>query len=135
MNAQKYWIASLAAGVWIFLYGFVANVIILADYWAANASPGLMRPEGEEIMWAIIASCLMQGLALGYIFTRGYENKGIGEGLRFGVLIAWFVAAIYLLFYALQPWGTTSTLVAIATDGIMYLGAGVILALLYRAQP
>ena len=135
MNATKYWIASLAAGVWIFLYGFVANTIILKDYWAAHTTPGAMRPEGEEVMWAIIASCLLQGLALGYIFTRGYENKGVGEGLRFGVLIAWFVAAIYLLFYALLPWEMTPTLVAMATDGIMYLGAGVILALLYRAQP
>ena len=76
---------------------------------------------------------MLQGLALGYIFTRGYENKGVGEGLRFGVLIAWFVAAIYLLFYALLPWEMTPTLVAMATDGIMYLGAGVILALLYKA--
>ena len=83
-------------------------------------------------MWAIIASCLLQGFALAWIFTKGYEDKGIGEGLRFGLLIAWFVAALYLLFYAIQPWGMTTTLVSIVADGIMYLGAGVVIAVLYK---
>lgn len=132
MNVTKYWIASLAAAIWIFLYGFVANTIVLADFWAAQTSPGLMRPEGQEIMWAIAVSCLLQGLALGFIFTRGYQNKGIGEGVRYGLLIAWFIAALYLLFYALQPWNDVSLLVAIVTDGLMYVGAGIVLALLYK---
>ena len=132
MNMSRYLIASVAAGVWIFFYGFVANAVVLADFWAANAAPGLMRPEGEELIWAIVASCLLQGLALGFIFTQGHKNTGIGEGLRFGVLIAWFVASIYLLFFALQPWTPVTTAVSAVTDGIMYLGAGVVLALLYK---
>ncbi len=133
MNTTKYWIASLAAAVWILFYGFVANTIVLADFWAGQTSPGLMRPEGEEVMWAIIVSCLLQGLALGFIFTRGYQNKGIGEGVRYGLLIAWFIAGLYLLFYALQPWSQIGLVVAIVTDGLMYVGAGILLALLYRA--
>ena len=83
-------------------------------------------------MWAIVASCLLQGLALGAIFVQGHKNTGIGEGLRFGALIAWFVASIYLLFYALQPWTPVTFAVAAVTDGIMYVGAGVVLALLYK---
>lgn len=132
MNTRNYLIASLVCGIWLFFYGFVANVIVLADFWASQGSPELMRPEGEEVFWAIVASCLLQGLALGYIFTRGYEARGVGEGVRFGILVAWFVAAVYLLFYALQPWTGIGTVVAMVTDGIMYVGAGVVLALLYK---
>ncbi|MDH3590080.1 MAG: hypothetical protein OEQ74_11825, partial [Gammaproteobacteria bacterium] len=106
MNTQKYVIASIAAGAWIFFYGFIVNAILLSDFWAANGNPDLMRPEGQEIMWAIVVSCFLQGFALAFIFVKGYENKGIVEGLRFGLLVAWFVASLYLLFYALQPWGT-----------------------------
>ena len=132
MNTKKYLIASIAAGIWIFFYGYLANAVVLADFWAAHTPAGLMRGEGQEIMWAIMLSCLLQGLALGYIFTRGHEGKGIGEGLRFGLLIAWFVAAVYLLFYALQPVVFVATAVSMVTDGIMYVGAGVILAGLYK---
>ena len=91
-----------------------------------------MRGEGEEVMWAIALSTLVQGLALGYIFTRNFEGKGIGEGVRFGLLIAWFVAGLYLLFYAIQPWELAGTFVAMISDGIGYVGVGVVLSLLYK---
>ena len=132
MNNQKYLIAGLAAGVWIFLYGFVANAIVLADYWAQSSGAALMRPEGQEVMWAIVVSCLLQGFALAYIFTRGYEGKGIGEGVRFGVLIAWFVAAMYLLWYALQPVALGDSIMGMVVDGVMYVTTGVVLALTYK---
>ena len=132
MNTSKYLVASIAAAIWLFIYGFVANVIVLGNYWAANTSPGLMRAEDEQIMWAIAASMLVQALALGYIFTRNFEGKGIGEGVRFGLLIAAFVAGIYLLFYAIQPWGLAGTFVAMIADGIGYVGTGIVLSLLYK---
>lgn len=132
MNTNKYLIASFGAAVWLFVYGFVVNAIVLMDYWIANTLPGTMRPEGEEIIWAIVVSVLLQGFALGYIFTRNYQAKGVGEGVRFGLLIAWFIAGLYFLFYAIQPWGLVPTFVAIAADGIGYIGAGVVLSLLYK---
>ena len=132
MNTKRYLIASIAAAAFLMLYGFVVNTIVLADFYEANTAIGLMRAEEDQIMWAILLSTLLQALALGFIFTRGYEGKGIGEGVRFGFLVAWFVAALYLLFYALQPWDTTATLVAMVVDGIMYIGAGIVLSLLYQ---
>ena len=132
MNTSKYLVASIAAAIWLFLYSFVANVIILGSFWTANTSPGLMRPEAEQVMWAIVASMLVQALVLGYIFTRNFEGKGIAEGVRFGLLIASFVAGIYLLFYGIQPWGLTGTFVAIIADGIGYVGTGIVLSLVYK---
>lgn len=132
MNTNRYLIASLAVAVWLLLYGFVVNTIVLAEFWAANTATGLMRAEGEEQMWAVLVSCLLQGFALGYIFTRGYEHRGIGEGVRFGLLMIWLVGAIYLLLYALQPFTLAGLLVSVIADGIMYVGAGVLLALLYK---
>ncbi len=83
-------------------------------------------------MWAIIAACLLQGVALGYLFAKGHEGKGWTEGVRFGLAIACFIAGLYLLFYAIQPWGLVPTAVSIVVDGIMYTGAGIVLAVLYK---
>jgi len=132
MNTNRYLIASPVTGVWMVVYGFVANQVVLGDFWSSQVAPGLVRPEGEEILGAVIASCFLQAFALGFIFTRGYEARGLGEGVRFGLLVAWFVASLYLLFYALQPWNVISVTVSALTDGLMYVGAGVVLALLYR---
>ena len=135
MNTSRYLTASIVAGLFMFFYGFIANGVILMDYWTATANPGMMRPEGEEKLWAIGLSCVLQALALGWIFVKGYENKGIVEGVRFGVLVAWFVGALYLLFYAIQPMTAGPFLLSVATDSVMYIGAGAVLAALYKSKP
>lgn len=132
MNTNRYLLASLGAAVFIFLYGWVVHGVLLSDYWSEQFVEGSMRAPGEEIMWAIVVSCLLQGLALGFIFIKGYQNKGIGEGVRFGLLIAWFIIALYFLHYALSPMAITTMVTGMVTDGIMYLIAGVILATLYK---
>ena len=132
MNTKRFLIAGVAVAVWLMLYGFVVYGILLADFWDSQGNAAMMRPENEQVMWAIMLSCLLQGLALAFIFTKGYEGKGVGEGVRFGLLVAWFIAGLYLLFYAIQPWGEVGLVASIATDGLMYVGAGIVLALLYR---
>lgn len=135
MNTNRYILASLAVALFIFLYGWVVHGILLADFWAEQLVEGSMRPQGEEVMWAIVVSCLLQGLALGFIFVKGYQSKGIAEGVRFGLLIAWFIVAIYFLQYALSPMTMTAMVTGMITDGVMYLLCGVILAALYKETP
>lgn len=132
MNKQRYLIAAIAAAVFVFLYGWIVHGVVLADYWAESLVEGAMRPQGEEIMWAIALGCLLQGLALAFIFVRGYEDRGIMEGFRFGLLVTWFIAALSVLWYGLTPMEPAQLVVGIVFDGIMYIGAGVILAALYR---
>lgn len=135
MNTKRYLAASVAAGVFIFIYGWLVHGILLADYWAEHMAEGSMRPEEEMIMWAIAVSCLLQGLALGFIFTRGYQDKGIMEGVRFGLLIAWFMIALYFLHYALSPVEAIPMVTGAIIDAVMYVVVGVILAALYKPEP
>ncbi|GJM09729.1 MAG: hypothetical protein DHS20C11_20050 [Lysobacteraceae bacterium] len=132
MNTKRYVMASLAAGAWILVYGFVVNAMLLAEFWETNTPAELMRAEADQIMWAIIVSCFSQAFALGFIFTRGYESKGMAEGFRFGLLVAWFIASVYLLMYAIQPLPMIGLVVSSIADGIMYIGAGIVLALIYK---
>lgn len=134
MNTNRYLLAAVAGFTWLMAYGFVVNGVLLADFWDSQGNPALYRPEGEEIFGAVVLSFVSQALALGYVFTRGYEGRGLTEGLRFGALVAWFVASLYLLFYAIQPWSIASTVTAMAADGLMYVGLGAVLALVYRRQ-
>jgi hypothetical protein len=133
MNTSKYVVASFAAAVWLLVYGFVVNSMLLADFWSSlMPSEGLMRPESEMVLWAIVLSCVLQGFALAFIFVRGYEGRGLVEGFRFGLLVAWFVAALYLLFFAIQPWTLQGWAASSLADGLMYVGAGIVLALVYK---
>lgn len=135
MNTKRYLAASLGVAVLIFFYGWLVHGYLLADFWSEQMVEGAMRPQGEEVMWAIIASCLLQGLALAFIFVKGYQAKGIMEGFRFGLLIAWFIIAIYFLHYALSPMEPVALVTGMIADGLMYVIAGVILAALYKEAP
>ncbi|NND82664.1 MAG: hypothetical protein HKN50_09565 [Gammaproteobacteria bacterium] len=132
MNTQKYWGSAFAAGSWILVFGMLAHGVVLKDFWAANSSPAFLRPQGEQVMWAIVFACYMQGYVLAYMFTKGHGNKGMMEGWRFGYLIGLFIVATYLFSYAFQPWSLLATMVAMISDMIMYIGAGLVLAKLYR---
>lgn len=40
-----------------------------------------------ELMWVMFLTSCVFSFAFVYIFTRGYENKGIMEGVRYGFYI------------------------------------------------
>lgn len=44
-----------------------------------------------------MGNCLLLPVAGSGAFTRGYQALGIMEEFRFGLLIAWFIVAIYFL--------------------------------------
>lgn len=132
MNTTKYSLASVAAGVFFFVYGFVVHAMLLSGFYDANVPPTFMRPDDTPLIWAIGLSCILQGFALGYIFLQNFENKGIGEGVRFGFLIALFWAAAQLLAYGVQPVPFNAVLVSAIADGIGYVGLGAVFALVYK---
>lgn len=131
MNRRRYLVASAAATFWLLVFGVVVHGFLLSQFWTSQNTPGLMRPEGGEVFWAMLLSMLLQGMALGWIYVLVQEGRGLRDGTRFGLLVAWFVGALYLLFYALQPWNLLSTAVSVIVDGLMYLGVGVVLSLIY----
>lgn len=132
MNTKNYIFASVASGIFILLYGYIVNAMLLANFWSSHSGAAIMRPAGTEIMWAIVASCFLQGFVLTAIYIKGMAGNGMTEGLRFGLYIAAFVASIYLLFYGLQPWGLDATVVTMLVDGLMFIGAGIVIAAIYK---
>lgn len=132
MNTQKYLIASLGAAVFLFLYGWVVYGILLADYMASVSPPGMFLPEGQENMLYIALGCLIQGFGLGLLYVHGHEGKGAMEGVRFGVFIGILLLGMYVLMAGISPMSLQSSITFAATDTLMYVGAGIVLSLLYK---
>ena len=87
MNTSRYVIGSLAVFVYIFLFEFLYHGMFLTSQYMLVEQ--LMRPEPEFFglfHWIIIGELLM-AFFFCLIFIKGYEGKGIGEGVRFGLLI------------------------------------------------
>ena len=132
MNMNRFLLASAAAGIFYFFYGYVANVLILGPMFWETIPAGVFRAEGSELVGMIFLSCMLQGLVLGYIFVQNHDGTGVMEGVRFGFLVACFVGATALLTHAIMPIPLMTTIVGVIGDGIGYVGIGAILALIYK---
>jgi hypothetical protein len=66
------------------------------------------------------------------IFAKGYEGKGVMEGVRYGVLVGFLFVAGYFTQYAVYPI-TSEILWAWCGTGLAQsIGGGVVVSLVYK---
>ena len=90
MNVKRYVAAALAVYVVSLALGFVVHGVILKPTYDSLKS--VWRPDMQSKMWIEWVNGLITSLLFAYIFTKGYEGKGIMEGVRFGLIIGIFVS-------------------------------------------
>lgn len=132
VNCKRFMPCVLAGFAFIFGMGFIVHHILLNDIYMQT--PELWRTE-EAMQETFLFMLLMQFLFVGVaasIFVRNYEDKGIGEGVRFGTLLGALLAVLYAMTYAYMP--ISASLAAFwALDGFVSgLGLGVIFSLIYK---
>ena len=100
---KRFIIAFIVAFIFIFLWGWFYNGLLLKDVFAE--AHGLFRPR-EEIMslfyWIVINQA---GLAFTFvlIYASGFAGGGIAAGVRLGVMLELFAVSARCGIYATQP--------------------------------
>jgi hypothetical protein len=69
---------------------FVINAVLLKGAYEATAH--LWRPEAEMKIWLFQVVALFVAYFFTLIFSKGYEGKGIGEGVRYGFYVGMLMA-------------------------------------------
>lgn len=134
MNWKRYWIA--AAAVLVLAKGLVATLFfgVIFDSVYDQALP-CARPEGSEVHAAGLICMIAWSLALTFIYTKGHQNKGWMEGVRFG-LVVWIFYFVPMLtgfygYYAMPfNWLTAGLVSGLAES----LTAGLLVALIYKSK-
>lgn len=132
INIPRFLVSVIAGFVFIFGFDFIIHGQVLADLYAETAD--LWRPpeEMETYFPFMMGSQLLLALITAFIFTRNFEEKGIGEGIRFGLLLGTLLALLSATTYVWMP---IPLLLAVywAAAGLMQgLGLGIIFGLLYK---
>ena len=82
--------------------------------------------------WMVLGQLLMAQFYV-LLFVRGYEGKGITEGLRFGlVFIGPYSVAPFLIQYAVIPYPPTLIAAWMVAGLIQAALAGVVVSLTYK---
>ena len=85
MNTKRWIIASLVVFAVSQVYEFLVHGVLLRS--AYEATKNLWRPDMDSMMWIMYAVGFITSFPFVYIFAKGYESKGIMEGLRFGFVV------------------------------------------------
>jgi len=113
---MKLILSTIVVGIILFLLGWLFYGIIFADFFKQYYGH-ISRAEGDMKIWAFIVASFVQAFFLYMIYSKGYQGGSpMMEGLRFGLLIAFFSAIPYILF----TWGGMPvTYQAVIRDGII----------------
>lgn len=130
---KKFWTAIVAVFVTISVVEAIVNMALLTSAYQATAS--LWRPMGEMKIWIFYLVYAFIAFFLTLIFSKGYEGKGITEGVRFGFYVG-MLMAVPMAYgtYASMPIPYSLALQWFLYGLIKYMIAGIVLALVYGKQ-
>ena len=104
MNCKRYFIGSLVVFVVLFALEFLVHAVIFKGMYSEHLE--LMRPQAESgsFAWAMILGFLILAFGFCFIFIKGYQGKGVAEGIRYGLYIGvTFSISTNLTTYAIFP--------------------------------
>jgi hypothetical protein len=92
MNTKRFIIASIVIFIAVEILDLVEHGLILGSSYMSLT--GIWRTDMNSVMWIMYVTALAFSFLFVYIFIKGYEGKGIAEGIRFGLLVGLLMAGI-----------------------------------------
>ena len=132
MNIKRFILSFIAVFIFIFFFDHLLHGVLLDKIYKETAS--LWRPEKEicQLFHWLVVGQLTLALLLCIIFIKGYQNRGILEGVRFGILMGLLFVGPSLIHYAVSPLPMKLVFAWNIGHIVEFVGAGVILTLIYR---
>jgi|SRR5882724_2591401 len=129
---KRFVFAFIAAFIFIFLWGWFYNSVLLKDVFAEAQS--LFRPRGEIIglfHWIIVGQA---GLALSFvmIYASGFAGGGIAAGVRLGIMLEILAVSARCAIYATQPFPAKFLLLVSVGGFIEMIVTGLIVGAIYK---
>lgn len=135
MINKTFWIGFIVVYIVWQIVGFLVHGIMLNDTY--QGLWGVFRAEAEmnSMMWMMYLSSALYLLLFCYIFTKGYEGKGVGEGLRYGLLMGLFISIPMALDqYVLYPLPSNVAVIWFVSGVVSFMIAGAVFATIYKSS-
>src|SRR4026209_623455 len=115
---KRFIFAFIAAFIFIVLWGWVYNGVLLKDIFAEAQS--LFRPRDEVMAlfhWIVIGEARL-ALSFVMIYASGFAGGGIAAGVRLGIMLEILAISARCMIYATQPF-PAKVLVLISLGGFI----------------
>ena len=133
MNNRTFWIGCVVVYIVMQVLGYLIHGVLMADTYKGLAS--VFRPEAEmtDMMWMMYVSSAVTVFMFCYIFTKGYEGKGVSEGVRYGALIGFLMAGAGAIdAHVIYPIPANVASVWLVSGLVSFMIAGAVFAAIYK---
>jgi hypothetical protein len=133
MYNKTFWIGFIVVYIVWQVIGFVVHGVLLADTYKAMWAVFRAESEMNSMTWMMFVSSALYLLLFCYIFTKGYESKGVGEGIRFGLLMGLFMSIPMALDqYVVYPISANLAVIWFVSGVVSFMIAGAVFAAIYK---
>jgi hypothetical protein len=131
MNWSKFFISFIVIYVVGGILNYLIHNVLLMDTYMALAS--MWRPDMQRLRWLQFVTPLFWCFFFIYIFVRGYQGRGLMEGVRFGLII-WGFTSIPMTYgqYMVYPLPYSLVWKWLGADLVSLLVSGILVALIYK---
>ncbi|MCX8010527.1 MAG: hypothetical protein N3A61_05195 [Ignavibacteria bacterium] len=137
MNTKRFIIALVVVFVVLEILGYLIYNLILASQYQAEELKSVFRSmeDMSSKMWVMWVTDLIWSFFFVFLFAKGYENRGIMEGVRFGFYIGifWGMVSAYQS-YVICPLPYSLIFQWFIYSLIMMIILGVLTALIYKPK-
>jgi len=130
---KKFWMAFIA----VFVIGVILNMIIYGlALGSAFSSLPVWRADMKDLQWIYMVIALVGSFFFTLIFSKGYEGKGIAEGIRYGLYTGiWLSIGMAYGTYGMVavPYGLTLEWFILGV--LSYIVMGIVASLVYGKKP
>jgi hypothetical protein len=131
---KKLWLGFIAVFITAEILNFLVMGLILGP--SMMSLQNVWRPDMMSLLWIIHVTMLIGSFFFVFIFSKGYEGKGIAEGIRYGLYIGIWMS----LGMAYATYATVAIPVSLAHEwfilGVVdYIIQGIVVAWIYGIKP
>ncbi len=132
MKNKTFWMGFVAIFIVMQVIGYAVHEVMMADTYAALAAIFRPREEMDSMMWMMMLSGAVLLFLFCYIFTKGYEGKGVMEGLRYGALMGVFLALVNVDQHVIYPLPAYVAAIWFVTVVVRLTISGAVFAAIYK---
>jgi hypothetical protein len=127
---KKVWLGFIGTFITLEILEAIVNFVILNSAYQASAQ--VWRPDMMSKMWIYHLLALIGSFFFAFIFSKGFENKGIVEGVRYGIYVGiWLSIGKAYGTYAMIAIPYSLALQWFIYGVLEYVIAGVVLAFIF----
>lgn len=133
MNAKRFLVAVGVIFIVRAILGYLMHEVLLKEDYAGVEQ--LWRPAEEMKQGLLMLNDLIWSFLFTLIFTKGYEGKGLMEGVRYGFWIGLLITIPWAFnSYAVMPVSLSLALGWFIYGMIQVMVCGIVASLLYKEE-